>query len=261
MGYMPPDPQQPNYPQGKLILPPTQQEAPPQASDATVFHPTAPRVRPEHLIRPTSPQMQGSFFTRLRQQLRNDPAYRVLAIALAGVLIAGIVFIVFASSLLASPGPQQNSAALMAQASATAAAQQAPTPEPSPTEVPTPTPTVPPVPTLEPTPTTAPDVLTLQIVSIPQSVVNGTRVPVTVQSSLPDTTVRLHVTYTGAFGSFNSRAVSTGDDGTVTLNWSVSVIGGSNRTVTATVYAVAFDQFGQQVLSQPVSVLVLRNNN
>jgi hypothetical protein len=256
-----------NGPSGKLVLP-----APP--NEGQYLQPYTIPIRPEQLIRrsaPTAPGTSHSLFSRLTTLWRKDPAYRVLSLAIALVVISSIAFVTLgAKTLMSNGGPAWSQA--YTQHPATPApfgtVDNKPTfPSPStgpgsnqssqPPAVPTPSfqPTPTPVPTTDPNP---PGNLDVQITNIPSVVSNNTKVHVDVQATEPNATVMLEVTYSNAFPTtYTSPSHTTDGGGNATLTWSIRVFTfGGNSNIEATVVAVATDQNGQQASSQPVIVQV-----
>src|SRR5581483_190057 len=80
---------------------------------------------------------------------------------------------------------------------------------------------------LQPTPDDQ-GTLTVQINNIPNAVNNRSQVQVDVQTSEPNVTVQLQVTYDASPFYYTSRGDTTDDNGNATLNWSVRVRGLTN---------------------------------
>src|SRR5260221_8465595 len=100
-----PDTQEPAPQSGKLVLP-----APPVEEQRTY---SGTQLRPEQLIlRRTQPAPKGTI-SKLTYYWRKDPAYKVLIIALAMVVIAGVVFVSLASATVF--GNQNSSASSLSQ--------------------------------------------------------------------------------------------------------------------------------------------------
>src|SRR5260221_1088550 len=100
-----PDTQEPTPQSGKLVLP-----APPVEEQRTY---SGTQLRPEQLIlRRTQPAPKGTV-SKLTYYWHKDPAYKVLIIALAMVLIAGVVFVSLASATVF--GNQNSSASPLSQ--------------------------------------------------------------------------------------------------------------------------------------------------
>lgn len=234
----------------------------PQAGFANVFqNPGSQRMKSGLLINPN--RVRGSFFNRLGHLLRTDPAYQVLAIAVAGVLIACLIFVVVAGSLFAPPGLPMTAGGTNQKSVTTPTTAPDLTPTTVPTTAPTATPntTATSAPTVAPTtpvvPTQTPVLPALQITKIPAQVVNGSRVAVTVQANKPGVSVWLSVTFNSSIGGNNTTSPATANgSGVATVSWHVSAIMINSDSITATVYAVINGQNGQQIKSAPVTVTV-----
>lgn len=245
-------------PARKLVLP-----EPPDAGQHR-SHYSSPR--PDPLInQPTSTASHG-LFTRLFQLWRKDPAYMMLSLAIALVVIAALLFAVLGVHAMTSGG-------IGNQAWSSAQTQHPVVPTPSGTvdhkpSFPTPVsgkgsshssqPGTGPTPSLRPTPTSSDQgTLDVQIVDIPDVVNNQSRVQVEVQTSEPHVEVRLQVTYDAApfFYSSSARTTSGAGDGTLTWNVRVSSLRGGNNAH-ASVTVIATDQDGQQATSDPVTVTI-----
>jgi len=249
-------------PPEKLILPaPPEPPAPPILSN-----PRGPQVRPEWLIqRHTSPPPRG-LFARVRYFWQKDPAYKVLMVAVAVVLVAGLLLTTLATrAFLLNPNlfrSGYSSAAVEATPAGTVDLRPTfPTPgggqgstsssQPPAQNTPALQPTV----TQQPNPTPQPGGLTVQITSIPTRVQNGTTVPVGVTTSGAGVTVWLSVMYDASpFRGYAGPRITDGN-GFATIPWTVNVFG-AGRHVLAVVTAYARDQQGQQTSSQPVVVQI-----
>ena len=257
-----PEIQEPNPQQEKLVLPPPDGNE--SSTPGSSLHHT--QVRPEDLIRPAAMPPKDPL-ARLIYFWRKDPAYKVLIIAVALVLIAGLLSFSLVSRAMNPNFFKLNSTS----------------PQAPPTGV-TPSGTVdlrpafpspgggqgsstssqPPAqstPALQPTvdntqssPTPGQGgTLTVQITGIPNRVQNGSVVDVGVSTNEANVTVELYVVYNAPpYRDFAGPRMT--DGGNATIPWSVSVykIGGAR----ATVVAIARDQNGQQAQSQPVSVQI-----
>ncbi|MFL5655590.1 MAG: hypothetical protein ACJ8CB_15615 [Ktedonobacteraceae bacterium] len=264
--------QEPNPRQGKLVLP-----APPAneySTPANSQHHT--QIRPEQLVRhmPTPPKDP---LARLKYFWHKDPAYKVLIIAVGLVLIAGLLSISLLSSAMIrnpdffalnsttsqvpptegvtpsgtvdfrpafpQPGGGQGSST-----SSQPPVQSTPGLQPTVDNTP---------PTIQPSPTSIQEgTLTVQITGIPDHVQNSSVVDVGVSTNAPNVTVALYVVYDAPPYRDFAGPRMTGNGGNATIPWSVSVyrLGGGARAV---VVAIATDQNGQQVQSQPVSVQIV----
>jgi hypothetical protein len=265
------DTQQPAPPQENLVLP----AVPPEQQQQPSWGYTNPHIQvsPAMLIRHSTPPPPRSPFAKLVYFWRKDPAYKVLMIAVAMVVIAGLLLTTLATNTLlhgfgglASGGSGVQNPGGTTQPVATV--------DNKPT-FPTPggghgstvtsqppmqsTPNLQPNPTSPPQPTTTPGPqggLTVQITSIPNRVKNNTDVNVSVSTNTANIKVAL-VIYYPVF-PFRSTAgpVTTDNNGNADLGWFISIHSFSNRIVNATVYAVARDQNGQAVRSQAAIVQV-----
>lgn len=246
-------------PARKLVLP----EPPNAGQDRRRY--SSPRSG-QSINQPSS-AASHSLFTHMLQRLRTDPAFMLLSIAIALVVIASLVFVSLGARTLlgGSGGPVWTSAMT----------QHPVIPSPVGTidnhpKFPTPvsgkgssTSSQPgaagPTPNLQPTPANGGDqgTLNVEIVNIPDVVNNRSQIRVDVQTSEPNVDVRLQVTYDAAPFYYTSGGDTTDDNGDATLDWSVRVhsfLNGNN--VTATVVVVATDQNGQQATSDPTTVEV-----
>jgi hypothetical protein len=216
---------------------------------------------------------------KLRYLWHRDSAHRVLIVALALLLVTGLIFGTLVTSLLS----QLSVAFITHNVPLTGLPQNAPTtpqgtidfhptfPTPGggqgstassqPPSEPTPalqnTPSITPVPTIQPTPTQQAGQLSLRITSIPSQVINNSVVSVQVTANEPGVAIELYVTYNVPPGFYTSRARVTDGDGNVTLRWAVSVFAIGRRQALAHVVAVGQDQNGQQVSSQEVTVQIV----
>ncbi len=263
-----PDTQRQEPQPGKLVLP-----AQPGEAQQTYKGGQTAQVQPGQLIRYRLQPAPKGALARLTYYWRKDPAYKVLIIAMAVVLLAGMVFLSLASAALVGNAnflPSQPSQNPPVGANPTGTVDLRPS-------FPTPgggsgsnqssqppfqqTPGLQPTnPTVEPTPT--PDnggTLTVQITNIPSQVANGSRVPVDVKTSEPGASVLLVIRYNVQPYRASAGPQITDNDGNATLSWFVFVWGIKQKSVEATVYAVATDQNGQRASSQPVTVQVLPN--
>lgn len=267
--------------QGKLVLPPYPHEMSPinhnythyLASGTNQQHANVP-IRPDWLIRQTTPPPRRPV-GKLRYYWQKDPAYKVLIIAIALVVVAGMVFISLISSLLL-----RNPNYLAIDSTTTSSTAVVPTrtvdfhpafPPPSggngstsssqppahSTPILQPTPDISPT-ASQPTPTPVTGPLSITITAIPLRVSNNSVVNVGVNTSLPNVSVSLVVYYTSPPYRYVSGSTITNDNGNASLSWSVSIMVYGRHTQ-AIVFAVARDQSGQKNQSQGVSVQVNGN--
>jgi len=97
--------------------------------------------------------------------------------------------------------------------------------------------------------------LTVQITSVSDHVENGAMVHVHIQTSEPDLSVRLQATYQVPPFSSTSSPQTTDGAGQATIDWPVNISFFEGNTH-ATLIAVATNQNGQQVMSNPVTVTI-----
>ena len=260
--------------QPKLVLPaPPTTETPRYSEKLAVPTYSAKypvQVRPEHLIRrKTTPTPKGPL-AKLGYFWRKDPAYKAFIIAIAFVLLAAIFFTSLASiALLGNSSTSSNNSlsqnpsngvsptgtvdlrpAFPTPGGATGSTASSQPPQQQ-------TPVI--QPTTNPSPQPAPGgPLTIQITNIPTRVANNSHVNVSVSTSQGGVSVRLVVRYNMAPYFYQSNTRMTGPQGNANLNWQVNVFG-FGRNATATVIAVATDQNGHTVSSDPMTVqIVLR---
>jgi hypothetical protein len=243
----------------KLVLPasPGDQNRP---NDQTQY------VRPEQLIRPTSTPPPGKPMAKLKYFWSKDPAYKVLIIAVATVVVSGLIFSILGSiSLLqnSNSASQDNSTP---QNPPTATSPGNPTfPTPGGTSVSTAS-SQPPkkgvvtvTPDVQSTPVTSPGQggsLGVQILYIPTVVENNSRTVVDVSTNQTFATVVLQVKYNAFPFNYTSQPVPTDGNGEANPVWRVHVRGNGSGTVAATVVAIVTDQNGQQSASAPANVII-----
>jgi hypothetical protein len=203
---------------------------------------------------------------KVRYFWRKDPAYKVLMIALSVVLAAGLVFVSLISNALMRNPKLFTADATISQSLPTVVVPIG-TVDLRPTFPPpgggkgTGSSSQPPAqgtPALQPTSTDQTGQggqLTLDITSIPNRVLNNSIVDVSVNASQPDISVSLVVLYSTLPYRATAGPAITDGNGDAILSWSVSVVAFGRHTQ-AMVYAVASDQNGQQVQSQPVTVQI-----
>ena len=98
--------------------------------------------------------------------------------------------------------------------------------------------------------------LSVQITSIPIHVRNNAVVNVGVNTNEANISVSLVILYSSFPYRGSAGPVTTDTNGNANVRWFVFINAFSNRMVTASVYAVARDQNGQFVRSQPVTVQI-----
>jgi len=263
-----PDIQKQETQSGKLVLP-----APPSEEQQTYHGGQQAQLRPGHLIRPQSQPVPKGVGARLVYYWRKDPAYKVLMVAMAAVLLAGIVFVSLASSAFQgnpnffSSSSSQNPQAGVNPTGTVDLRPSFPTPgggngsnqssQPPMNQTPALKSTNP---TGQPSPTpNGNGTLTVQITDLPARVGNGRRVNVGVNTSEPGVSVLLMIHYNVQPFRATAGPQITGGNGNATIPWYVFVFGFGQKNVQATVYAVATDQNGQQAKSQVETVQVQSN--
>lgn len=244
----------------KLVLPaPPQQEPHYKQSHAHPHHESTIRITP---VQPGLTASPGHFASLL-QKGRKEPAYFVLTLAIALVLITSIIFVALGASVFFNNNGQQwNSSQTEREPGQTPsgtvdAKPSFPTPASNQGSNQSSQPAAGPQPTFQPSPTTQ-GPLSVQITSIPNVVHNNTRVHVVVQTSEPNVDVRLQVTYDVVPFFYAVSGHTTDGNGNATLPWNIRVFLNNtfNQSAQATVTVIATDQQGQQATSQPVSVIV-----
>jgi hypothetical protein len=252
----------------KLVLP-----TPPAEEQQMYNGGQIAQIRPEQLIRPQAQPVPTGVKARLAFYWHKDPAYKVLMIALATVLVAGIIFVslasaaflgnanFFASSYTPQAVPKEANPTGTVDLRPTFAApgggsgtnQQSSQP---PTQA---------TPALQATNSTDQQsptpggggTLNVQFTSIPQQVINGSYVSVGVNSSEPGATVELVIRYSTQGGRSIAGPQTTDSNGNATILWPVFAFSFGQKNVQAYVYALATDQNGQRAKSQTVTVQVL----
>lgn len=266
----PDSPQEPRPLSGKLILQAYPEEEYQRASRPLQAFP----VRPEQLIQHRTPPLPPSPLAKLRYFWGKDPAYKVLVVAIGTVFVAGLLVLSLVGTIVLRNTnffPTGNS---LSQTPPTAVVPTGtvdvhptfPPPgggkgsgtssQPPPQTTPVLQPTAGSTPTTQPTPSGQ---LTVQVSNVPGRVQNNSAVAVTVTASEPNTTVMLYVVYNVPPYRYSSGSHMTNGNGNATIYWMVNVYM-FGRHSQATVYAVAMDQNGQRVLSQPVTVQIVGGN-
>lgn len=262
-------------PQQKLVLPavPVAQPPPDVYSDPRIDVPgvysnPGMQVPPTMLIRHTTPPPRSPL-TKLVYFWRKDPAYKVLMIAVVMVVIAGLLLTTFVTRAVlhgfSATGPVvQNPVATTQPVGTVDNRPTFPTPGGGDGSTVTSQPPMQSTPILQPTtppmqPTPSPPTsgtLTVQITSIPNHVRNNAVVDVGVSTNEPNISVSLVILYSSFPYRGTAGPVTTDNSGSANIRWFVFVNAFSNRMATAAVYAVARDQNGQFVRSQPVTVQI-----
>jgi hypothetical protein len=255
--------------QQKLVLPAYSEE---QHQPAT-YNTQRVFVHPDQLRSQVAPTSTNPF-SKLGALWRADPAYKVLIVATAMVLVAGIIFATFLVNTFAQSSNSTPRAAIPAKAVTNPPTPHTNTPPTFPTpsggqgsnqgssQPPKSAPVV--LPTLTPSdanqqPTQPPgnqnQDLQLQITNIPQQVQNNSDVQVTVMANQPGVSVQLQVSFDNSAIPNTVGPQQTDANGNVTLTWHVASASFRQNFV-ARITAVATDQNGQTVQSQTVSVEV-----
>jgi hypothetical protein len=260
-----PDTQEQEPQPGKLVLP-----VPSAGEQQMYYGGQKAQLRPEHLIRQrtqTAPKGAGA---RLAYYWRKDPAYKVLMIAMAMVLLAGLIFASLASAAFLNPNFLLSSSSqnIPTGANPTGTVDLRPafsTPGGGNGSNQSSQPPMQQTPALQPTNSTGQPnptqggTLTVQITNIPSQVANGSTVDVGVNTNEPGASVLLVIRYNVQAGRATAGPQTTDSNGDATIPWVVFALGFGQRTVLAYVYAIATDQNGQRARSQTDTVVVLAN--
>lgn len=205
-------------PSGKLVLPAPSEQGP-DGQTHTSATSTMSRIS----------RMSASV-SRGLNLLRSLPASRIIALAIALVLTACIALVALGANTLLHPTSSHSPQTLSTGRTTPSASAAASTPKGA-------------------------NALMVQITDISDSVENGKTVETEVQTSKPGVSVKLQVTYQISPFSSTSASKTTDDDGQATIDWSPNVAPFSGK-IQATVTAVATDQNGQQVMSDPMTVTI-----
>lgn len=261
-----PDTQEQKSQSGKLVLP-----APPVEEQQMYYGGQKAQLRPEQLIRQVQPVPKG-VTARLAFYWHKDPAYKVLMISMAMVLVAGIIFVSLASAaffsnsnLFASNYTPQ---AIPKIANPTGTVDLRPT-FTTPgggrgTDQQSSQPPMGPTPALKPTNTTGQPsptpggggTLNVQITNIPQQVRNGRLVGVGVNTGESGVSVELVIHYSTQGGRSTAGPQTTDSNGNASIPWFAYTFGSGQKNVQAFVYAIATDQHGQTARSQTATVQI-----
>jgi hypothetical protein len=253
----------------KLVLP----AQPDEAQQSYKVGQTS-QIQPEQLIRYRPQPAPKGAVAKLIYYWRKDPAYKVLIIAMVVVLLAGVAFVSLASAAFIGnanffTSRSSQNPPIGANPTGTVDLRPSfPTPgggsgsnqssQPPYQQTPGLQPTTNPTSVPSPTPDNG-GTLTVQITDIPSQVANGSRVPVSVNTGEPGASVVLVIRYNVQPYRATAGPQISDSDGNATLSWFVFVLGLRQKSVEATVYAVATDQNGQRATSQAVTVQVLPN--
>lgn len=224
---------------------------------------------PNLLIRQKTPPAPKKILPRLAWYWRKDPAYKVFMIALVMVVVASVVLVSLASATLfgrsssgtsfsqtppskvVPGGPVDLHPTFPTPSGGQGSGQSSQPPAQN-------TPSIGPTDTGTVQPTTQPGgQLTVQITNYPAVVINNSTVDITVSTNQPGISVYLQIRY----NTQNSRGFAgprtTDANGNATIPWTVLVFSFGRKNVQATLTAIATDQNGQHVLSDPVVIQVL----
>jgi len=262
-----PDTQEQKPQSEKLVLP-----TPPAEEQQMYYGGQKAQLRPEQLIRRQVQPAPKGVKARLAFYWHKDPAYKVLMIAMAMVLVAGVIFVSLASAaflgnsnLFASsytPQAVQKGAnptgtvdlrpTFTAPGGGIGTNQQSSQPPMGSTPALKPT-----NPTGQPSPTPGGGgTLNVQFTSIPQQVMNGSYVSVGVNTGEPGVSVELVIRYSGQGGRSTAGPQTTDSNGNASIPWFVYTFGIGQKNVQAFVYALATDPNGQTARSQTVTVQI-----
>jgi hypothetical protein len=253
---------------GRLVLP-----APPDETPHSSPFSQNPRVEPGQLIRRQTSSVPTELLPKIIYYWRKDPAYKVFMIAIGLVVLAAIVFASLGSATLlgkptsssittnpptglAPKGTVDLRPTFTKPNGGSGSGQTSQPPAQGTTTIinVTPSPTA----SLTPQPTQPGQggPLTLAITSYPPTVTSGTRVDITISTNQPGVTVSLEVRSNAQPRNYIAGSATTDANGNATISWFVFFIGTTHK-VTATLTAIAQDQQGQQVASNPVTVQVI----
>src|SRR5256885_6418215 len=232
----------PTVAQGPIVLPPPEEQQSP--SDQW--------VRPADMGRMWQSSLPANPRARTSRSSKKDPAYRVLFVAITVVIlsiIACFALVTGAFNGLASQIVQGGQTNPQNSPNGGIINNNTPTPIAMPTTSPT---------TTQP-PVTAP--LTVQITSgIPNPTQNNRTIRVKVTTNQADVSVHLQVVY-DVVQPLTTQPQNVGNQNIATIPWNVQVKPPRRgMTVNAQVTAIAQDQQGHQVTSQPVIVQITTNN-
>jgi hypothetical protein len=252
-----PSPNEPTVTQPPLILPaPREQQL---YSQIQQWSPSGRRLRPEDMVRRPQSSLPANPLARISHLWKSDPAYRILFIAISIVLLSSLICVGLVSAMFNQPNTRNAAGGGKSpqQVSNTGAVNTI-TPTPIPTSTPTATPMPTPTPTPAPTQPPATGPLTVQILSIPNTVQNGQVVSVSINTSKPGASVHLAITYNNANSLSVINQPQTADSGgNVAIQWRVQVVPTRvGKTVTAQVTAIAQDQQGHQATSQTATIQI-----
>jgi hypothetical protein len=263
-----PDTQEQKSQSEKLVLP-----APLTEEQQMYYGGQMAQLRPEQLIRRQVQPAPKGVKARLAFYWHKDPAYKVLMISMAMVLVAGIIFVslasaafldnsnLFASSYTPQASPKGANPTGTVDLRPTFSApgggngtnQQSSQPPAQPTPALQPT-----SPTGKPSPTPGGNgTLNVQFTSIPQQVMNGSYILVSVNTGEPGASVELVIRFSGQGGHSIAGPVTSDSNGNASIPWFVYTYNSGQRNAQAYVYALATDQNGQKARSQTVTIQIV----
>jgi hypothetical protein len=261
-----PDTQEQKSQSEKLVLP-----APPAEEQQMYYGGQKAQLRPEQLIRRQVQPAPKEVKARFAFYWHKDPAYKVLMIAMAMVLVAGVIFVSLASAaflgnsnLFASSYTPQ---AVPKGANPTGTVDLRPTfPAPgggSGTNQQSSQPPMHPTPALQPTSTGQPSptpggdgTLNVQFTSLPHQIKNGSYVSVGVNTGEANVSVELVIRYSTQGGRPIAGPQTSDSNGNASIPWFVNTFGFGQKNVQAFVYAFAMAPNGQTAKSQTVTVQI-----
>ena len=209
-----------------------------------------------------------------KRNWRKDPAFLVLLAAICADLIGGTAFAFIANNVLTPNTPSNTQKAYTPpnttgtpSTNPTTGTSQSATPTAQPTQAITvtvqPSPTiVPTTPPVQPTPTQPVQgqngPLTIQVNNVPGQVLNNSVVPISVTTSVPNSSVQLFATYNASPFFSSSKTQTTDANGNATINWVVSVrmFGRINNSIVAHISVSVHDNNNQQAVSQTYTVQI-----
>jgi hypothetical protein len=263
-----PDTQEQKSQSEKLVLP-----APPAEEQQMYYGGQMAQLRPEQLIRHQTQPAPTGVKARLAFYWHKDPAYKVFMIALALVLVAGIIFVSLASAAFLGNSnfyaSNYTPQAVPKGANPTGTVNLRPTfPTPgggSGTNQQSSQPPMQPTPALQATSTTDQQTptpagggtLNVQFTSIPPQVRNGSYINVGVNTGEPGAAVELVIRYSNQNGRSTAGPQTSDSNGDATIPWFVFTFGYGQKNTQAYVYAVATDQNGQRARSKTVIVQII----
>jgi hypothetical protein len=244
-----PDPNEQTLPQQPIVLRAPQGQQPyiqPQQQS-----PAGRWVPPQGMgNRPLSMDPTGR-----KRSWKNDPAYRVLFIAIGVVLLSSLAFVGVLAAVFNQPSSQTAQGGPNTQKTAAGRVNiSSPTPAATPTPTPTLAPTATPIPT--PTPILVTGPLTVEITNVANPVQGGKSFLVNVHTNYPKTNVQLVIVYNTLHFPSTTELQKTDGNGDATITWNVPTF---RTTAIAQITALAQDQQGKTANSKTVKVTINTN--